>query len=54
MDRDTRYILVSHLSPYRDEREAVQVSEQALEANEGVMPETITTDGLAPTALQSG
>ena len=46
MDRDTRYILASHLSPYRDEQEAVAVFEKALEANGGVVPETITTDGL--------
>lgn len=46
MDSDTRYILASHLSPYRDEREAVAVFEKALKANGGVMPETITTDGL--------
>ena len=39
-------MLASHLSPYRDERQAVKVFEQALEANGGVMPETITTDGL--------
>lgn len=46
MDRDTRYILASHLSPFRDEQEAVAVFEKALEANGGVEPETITTDGL--------
>lgn len=46
MDRDTRYVLASHLSPYRDERQAVAVFEKALEANGGVMPETITTDRL--------
>lgn len=46
MDRETRYILASHLSPYRDEQEAVAVFEKALEANGGVEPITITTDGL--------
>ena len=46
MDKDTRYILVSHLSPYRDEGEAVAVFEKALRANGGAMPKTITTDGL--------
>ena len=46
MDRDTRYLLASHLSPYRDEREAVAVFEKAIKANGGVIPETITTDQL--------
>ena len=46
MDRDTRYLLASHLSPHRDERQAVKVFEKALEANGDVMPKTITTDGL--------
>lgn len=46
MDRDTRYLLASHLSPHRDERQAVKVFEKALEANGGIMPQTITTDGL--------
>ena len=46
MDRDTRYLLASHLSPYRDEGEAMAVFEKALKANGGAMPKTITTDGL--------
>ena len=46
MDKDTRYLLASHLSPYRDEREAVAVFEKALKANGDVPPKTITTDGL--------
>jgi transposase-like protein len=46
MDRDTRYLLASHLSPYRDEREAIAVFEKAIKANGGVIPETITTDQL--------
>ena len=46
MDRDTRFLLASHLSPFRDEREAVAVLEKALRANGGTFPETITTDGL--------
>ena len=46
MDRDTRYWLASHLSPYRYEREAVKVFEQALDVNGNVIPDTIATDGL--------
>ena len=46
MDKDTRYLLASHLSPYRDERQAVAVFEKALKANGDVMPKSITTDGL--------
>jgi transposase-like protein len=46
MDRDTRYILAVHLSPYRDEKQAIAVMEKALKNNGGVIPETITTDGL--------
>ena len=46
MDRDTRYVLASHLSPYRGETDAVIVFEKALKANGGVVPETVTTDGL--------
>ena len=46
MDRDTRFLLASHLSPYRGETQAVRVFEKALRNNGGVMPETITTDGL--------
>ncbi len=46
MDFDTRYILASHLSPYRGERDAIKVLEKALKNNGGVMPKTVTTDGL--------
>ena len=46
MDFDTRYVLASHLSPYRDEEQAIAVFEKALKANGGVMPRTVTTDGL--------
>ncbi len=46
MDRDTRYVLASHLSPYRGETDAVKLFEKALRANGGVVPKTITTDGL--------
>ena len=46
MDRDTRYVLASHLSPYRGESAAIKVFEKALENNGGVVPETVTTDGL--------
>ena len=46
MDAETRYLLASHLTPHRDEEQAITVFEKALDANGGVMPETITTDGL--------
>ena len=46
MDRDTRYILASHLSPHRGETAAITVFERALKNNGGVIPETVTTDGL--------
>ena len=46
MDRDTRYVLAVHLSPHRDEKQAIAVMEKALKNNGGVIPETITTDGL--------
>ena len=43
MDRDTRYILASHLSPTRDGRAARAVLRKALDASDKP-PETITTD----------
>ena len=46
MDRDTRYILASHLTPYRDEEAATIVMSRALRNNGGVFPKTVTTDGL--------
>ena len=46
MDFDTRYVLASHLSPYRGEKDAIAVFEKATRANGGVPPKTITTDGL--------
>ncbi len=46
MDRDTRYLLASYLSPHRGEKEARAVFEKALKYNGGAMPDTITTDGL--------
>ena len=46
MDYDTRYVLASHLSPNRGEKDAILVFEKAVKANGGVVPKTITTDGL--------
>ena len=46
MDRDTRYVLASHLSPNRGAKDARILFEKALKSNGGVTPKTIITDGL--------
>ena len=46
MDRDTRYLLASHLSKGRGLSDAIKVMEQAVERAGGKLPKTVTTDGL--------
>ena len=46
MDRDSRYLLASYLSPHRDESAAVEIMRRALKAA-GKLPKRIRSDRLA-------
>ena len=46
LDRDTRYLLASHLSKSRGKAEAIKVMEQAVQEAGGKLPKAVTTDKL--------